>query len=106
VGAGRGPSGGKSGGGSPQDRPPSRGALARSGRRGPALRELYAAEADGLVWYAGETPKPALAGALEALARAEERGLSTEGVVHFVGDIYGHDRVLDEALGRGYPCPE
>jgi murein L,D-transpeptidase YcbB/YkuD len=32
--------------------------------------------------------------------------VNSEGVVHFVGDIYGHDRVLDEALGRGYPYPE
>jgi murein L,D-transpeptidase YcbB/YkuD len=40
-----------------------------------ALRDLYAAEADGLFWYASEQPEPALAGALEALARAEERGL-------------------------------
>ena len=35
----------------------------------PVLRELNAAEADGLFWYAGETPEPALAGALDALAR-------------------------------------
>lgn len=41
----------------------------------PELRDLYAAEADGLFWYAGETPEPALAGALDALARADERGL-------------------------------
>ena len=43
----------------------------------PELRELYAAEADGLFWYAGETPEPALAGALDALARAEERAATT-----------------------------
>ena len=39
------------------------------------LSDLYAAEADGLFWYAGDTPEPALAGALDALARADERGL-------------------------------
>jgi murein L,D-transpeptidase YcbB/YkuD len=32
--------------------------------------------------------------------------VNSEGVVHFVGDIYGHDRVLDQALARGYPYPE
>jgi murein L,D-transpeptidase YcbB/YkuD len=32
--------------------------------------------------------------------------VNSEGVVHFVGDIYGHDRALDQALARGYPCPE
>jgi murein L,D-transpeptidase YcbB/YkuD len=32
--------------------------------------------------------------------------VNSEGVVHFVGDIYGHDRALDEAIGRGYPYPE
>lgn len=32
--------------------------------------------------------------------------VNSEGVVHFVGDIYGHDRVLDEALARGYPYSE
>jgi murein L,D-transpeptidase YcbB/YkuD len=32
--------------------------------------------------------------------------VNSEGVVHFVGDIYGHDRALDEALARGYPYPE
>jgi len=31
--------------------------------------------------------------------------VNSEGVVHFVGDIYGHDRELDEALRRGYPYP-
>jgi murein L,D-transpeptidase YcbB/YkuD len=41
----------------------------------PELRALYAAEADGLFWYAGDQAEPALAGAREALARAEERGL-------------------------------
>ena len=29
--------------------------------------------------------------------------VNSEGIVHFVGDIYGHDRALDEALARGYP---
>jgi murein L,D-transpeptidase YcbB/YkuD len=32
--------------------------------------------------------------------------VNSENVVHFVGDIYGHDRTLDEALERGYPYPE
>ena len=31
--------------------------------------------------------------------------VSRQGVVFFVGDIYGHDRVLDGALRRGYPYP-
>jgi L,D-transpeptidase YcbB len=41
----------------------------------PALHDLYAAEPDGLFWFAGEKPYPALAGALAALAGAAERGL-------------------------------
>jgi murein L,D-transpeptidase YcbB/YkuD len=32
--------------------------------------------------------------------------VNSENVVHFVGDIYGYDRVLEEALDRGYPYPE
>ena len=32
--------------------------------------------------------------------------VNSENVVHFVSDIYGHDRILDEALERGYPYPE
>ena len=32
--------------------------------------------------------------------------VNSEGVVHFVSDIYGHDRALDEALAQGYPYPE
>jgi murein L,D-transpeptidase YcbB/YkuD len=32
--------------------------------------------------------------------------VNSEGVVHFVGDIYGHDRALDQALARGYPYVE
>lgn len=32
--------------------------------------------------------------------------VNSENVVHFVEDIYGHDRTLDEALERGYPYPE
>jgi L,D-transpeptidase YcbB len=32
--------------------------------------------------------------------------VNSEGVVHFVGDIYGHDRALDEALARGFPYPQ
>ena len=41
----------------------------------PALRDLYGAEADGLVWFDGDQPAPALAGAVSALATAAERGL-------------------------------
>jgi murein L,D-transpeptidase YcbB/YkuD len=40
-----------------------------------ALRQLYAGEPDELFWFAGETPYPATAGAVEALGRADERGL-------------------------------
>jgi murein L,D-transpeptidase YcbB/YkuD len=32
--------------------------------------------------------------------------VNSENVVHFVGDIYGYDRTLDEVLARGYPYPE
>jgi murein L,D-transpeptidase YcbB/YkuD len=32
--------------------------------------------------------------------------VNSENVVHFVNDIYGHDRALDEALDRGYPYTE
>jgi L,D-transpeptidase YcbB len=32
--------------------------------------------------------------------------VNSENVVHFVSDIYGHDRILDEALERGYPYPD
>ncbi len=31
--------------------------------------------------------------------------VNSENVVHFVSDIYGHDRVLDEALRRGHTDP-
>ena len=31
--------------------------------------------------------------------------VNSENVVHFVDDIYGHDRELDAALLRGYPYP-
>jgi murein L,D-transpeptidase YcbB/YkuD len=31
--------------------------------------------------------------------------VNSENVVHFVDDIYGHDRELDAALTRGYPYP-
>jgi len=86
----------------------------------PALRELYAAEADGLFWYAGEQPEPALAGALDALARAEERGLEpadyappggsdralfdlavTIGVLREIGAVHG-GRVDPRALAWGF----
>jgi len=32
--------------------------------------------------------------------------VNSEGVVHFLEDIYGHDRALEQALARGYPYPE
>ena len=41
----------------------------------PALEELYAAEPDGLFWFAGSTPYPDLAAAVETLGRASEEGL-------------------------------
>jgi len=41
----------------------------------PALRDLYGTEADRLVWFAGDRPHPALAGALAAVAGAAERAL-------------------------------
>jgi L,D-transpeptidase YcbB len=31
--------------------------------------------------------------------------VNSDNVVHFVSDVYGHDRVLDEALRRGYGDP-
>ena len=31
--------------------------------------------------------------------------VNSENVVHFVDDIYGHDRELDTVLARGYPYP-
>ena len=31
--------------------------------------------------------------------------VDSEGVVHFVDDIYGHDAILDDALRQGYPYP-
>ena len=41
----------------------------------PALKALYAAEPDGLFWFAGDTPYPDLAAAVETLGKAEEEGL-------------------------------
>jgi murein L,D-transpeptidase YcbB/YkuD len=32
--------------------------------------------------------------------------VNSDGVVHFVNDIYGHERALDQALAKGYPYPE
>jgi len=43
-----------------------------------ALGELYAGEPDQLVWFAGDRPYSTLAGAVDALARAHERGLLPE----------------------------
>jgi murein L,D-transpeptidase YcbB/YkuD len=42
----------------------------------PALKALYAAEPDGLFWFAGESAHPALAGALDTLTHAETLGLN------------------------------
>jgi murein L,D-transpeptidase YcbB/YkuD len=41
----------------------------------PDLKALYAAEPDGLFWFAGDSPHPALSGALEAIVRADALGL-------------------------------
>ncbi len=41
----------------------------------PHLTALYAAEPDGLFWFAGPSAHPALAGALQTLAQAETQGL-------------------------------
>jgi murein L,D-transpeptidase YcbB/YkuD len=41
----------------------------------PALTSLAMAEPDGLFWFEGRQPHPALAGALDALARAQEQGM-------------------------------
>ena len=42
----------------------------------PALKALYAAEPDGLFWFAGDKAHPALPGALDALAYARDQGLA------------------------------
>jgi murein L,D-transpeptidase YcbB/YkuD len=42
----------------------------------PTLREMYAAEPDGLFWFAGNEPYPGLAGVVKGLAAADEHGLS------------------------------
>ena len=41
----------------------------------PDLKALYAAEPDGLFWFAGESAHPALAGAIETIARCDTQGL-------------------------------
>ena len=41
----------------------------------PGLKALYAAEPDGLFWFAGESAHPALAGALDAIVRCDAMGL-------------------------------
>ena len=77
------------------------------------LRELYAAEADGLFWYAGDQPEAALGGALEALARAGERGLDpadydpgspSDRSLHDVAVTVGVLRAID-AVHRGRVDP-
>ena len=42
----------------------------------PDLKALYAAEPDGLFWFAGDSAHPALAGALEAIALSDQMGLN------------------------------
>jgi murein L,D-transpeptidase YcbB/YkuD len=42
----------------------------------PDLKSLYSSESDGLVWFASESPHPALAGALETIARCDLQGLN------------------------------
>ncbi len=42
----------------------------------PDLKALYAAEPDGLFWFAGPEPHPALAGALETIAGSDAMGLN------------------------------
>ncbi|HEX9188268.1 MAG TPA: L,D-transpeptidase family protein [Vicinamibacteria bacterium] len=39
------------------------------------LKALYASEPDGLFWFAGESPHPALDAALETIARCDTQGL-------------------------------
>ena len=41
----------------------------------PDLKALYAAEPDGLFWFAGETAHPTLGGALETIAHCDTQGL-------------------------------
>jgi murein L,D-transpeptidase YcbB/YkuD len=41
----------------------------------PHLQALYAAEPDGLFWFAGDAAHPALAGTLETIARCDAQGL-------------------------------
>ena len=43
-----------------------------------ALRALYAAESGGLFWFDGSTPRPALAGCVDALGRSAAIGLRPE----------------------------
>ena len=42
----------------------------------PDLKALYAAEPDGLFWFAGDSAHPALAGAIEAIAQSDQMGLN------------------------------
>jgi L,D-transpeptidase YcbB len=42
----------------------------------PALKALYAAEPDGLFWFAGESAHPALARALQTLVQVDTQGLN------------------------------
>jgi L,D-transpeptidase YcbB len=42
----------------------------------PTLREIYAAEPDGLFWFTGAAPAAGLAGVVKGLAAADEQGLS------------------------------
>jgi murein L,D-transpeptidase YcbB/YkuD len=42
----------------------------------PDLKALYAKEPDGLFWFAGETPHPALQGAIDAITHSDVMGLN------------------------------
>ena len=42
----------------------------------PDLEALYAAEPDGLFWFAGDSAHPALAGAIEAIAQSDRMGIN------------------------------
>ena len=47
-----------------------------------------------------------LRGKLKVVLFYDTVHVNSEDVVHFVDDIYGHDRELDAALVRGYPYPD
>ena len=65
----------------------------------PVLQEIYAAEPDGLFWFAGTRPHPGLAGVVKGLALADEQGLSRAD--------YDADRLQErwKALGPAADAP-